>query len=52
MVMMGDTKYYGIWIQKEDGHYWICDANGGDQYFGTIAPTEQQVMEYRNKVVN
>lgn len=46
-----DTRYYGIWIQEENGEYWIQDANGGDLYCGRTMPTDEQVTAYRNAVV-
>ena len=49
-LMYGDTKYYGIWVQRNDAHFWICDANGGDEYIGLTAPTEEQIEQYREAV--
>ena len=50
-MMIGDTRYYGIWVQKENGHFWIMDANGGEQYIGTHAPSEQDITDYRNAII-
>lgn len=53
--MTGDTRYYGIWVQREvrehHAHYWIMDANGGEEYCGTDAPTQQAITDYRNQIV-
>jgi len=51
MVMIGETRYFGIWVQKEEAHFWIADANGGEQYIGTTPPTEAQITEYRDRVI-
>lgn len=49
-MMYGDTHYYGIWVQKDEGHFWICDAHGGDEYIGTTAPTAAQIDCYRAQI--
>lgn len=32
--MIYKTRYYGIWIIEENGHWWIQDTNGNDHYCG------------------
>lgn len=50
-VTHAETKYYGIWVQREVEHFWICDANGNDEYIGTQAPSAEQIDCYRNSIV-
>ena len=46
-----ETKYYGIFIDYEDGNYWISDGLGNDQFFGTAEPTEKDIDEYRERII-
>lgn len=50
-IIIGDTNYYGIWIQKENEHFWIMDANGGEQYMGTRAPSNTEIDAYRSQII-
>ena len=50
MVRIIHTKYYGIYVQEEDGFWWIVDDNGGELYFGIVRPTILDVDEYRNRI--
>ena len=52
MIMIGETTYYGIYVQREDGHFWITDETGGDRYCGTTPPTDEQINDYRNLIIN
>jgi hypothetical protein len=45
------TKYYGIYIVEDNGHYWITDSMGGEQYVGTECPAEFQIDDYRNAYI-
>lgn len=45
------TAYYGIYIQEQDGHYWIVTDCGCDDYYGTTMPSKLQVTEYRNRML-
>lgn len=46
-----NTKYFGIWIEEDGGHYWILDANGGERDCGMVKPTDEQVTDYRNSIM-
>lgn len=45
-----ETAYFGIWIEEQDGEFWIVDANGGEHSIGNDYPTKEQVTEYRNLI--
>lgn len=45
------TKWCGIYVTEEYGHYWITDDNGGELYVGTQFPTEVQLKQYRDSVI-
>jgi len=44
------TKYYGIWLQTEDGEWWIVDDLGGEQYCGWERPSEAMIDAYRQEL--
>ena len=46
-----ETKYYGIWIQEDEGHWWICAADGNDKYCGPRRPTDADVDAFRDAIV-
>ena len=51
------TKYHGIHIQAErtlsnTWKYWIVDDLGGDLCFGGSRPTDSDVTDYRNDLLN
>ena len=45
------TRWYGIYVQEQDGHYWIADDNGNDEYCGHTPPTDSMIKQYRDAVV-
>lgn len=51
-IMVSETKYYGIWIQEQNGHYWIFDDEGGNLYCGEVEPTPELVASYRNELLD
>lgn len=45
------TRWYGIYVIQQDGHYWIADDRGGEEYIGTAFPTDERLDAYRDVVV-
>ena len=44
------TKYYGIYIQVENGDFWLIDDNGNNDFFGKVFPTNVEIENFRNEV--
>ena len=42
------TRWSGIYVVADDGHYWIMDDYGNDEYIGTSFPTDNKIESYRN----
>ncbi len=46
------TRYYGIFVQNDNGRFWLYESgNGADQFFGAHYPTEQEIDAFRNNIV-
>lgn len=44
------TKWSGIYVTSEAGHYWIMDDNGGEEYVGTAYPTDDRLNAYHDAI--
>ena len=43
------TKYIGIYrLLDHDGHWWVQDDNGYEEYCGRTRPTDEQVDAFRD----
>ena len=47
-----NTQYHGIYIQRENNEYWITDSLGGDEFCGINKPSQLDVTNYRNLIIN
>lgn len=45
------TCWYGIYVTFDNGHYWIVDDNGGEEYCGRQYPSDAQLNSYRNEAI-
>ena len=52
MITTNATRYIGVHVQREDGHYWIQDDNGNEQYIGQRHPTDCEVDAYVYEITN
>ena len=46
-----DTAYYGIQIRDDNGEYILMSTNGDEEYHGMRYPTEQQITNFRNRIM-
>ncbi len=52
MVTEHRTRWYGIHVIQEDGHYWIMDDKGGEEYAGVTFPSDARLDAYRAAVTS
>ncbi len=44
------TRWAGIHVVTENGHYWIMDDNGGEEHVGIEFPSDERLDTYRNEI--
>lgn len=44
------TDYIGVFLQHDDGGWWIVDDNGGERHFDR-QPTEADVRNYVTDII-
>ena len=48
--MIHQTAYYGIYIQEEQGQFWVYETgNGADEEYDHY-PTAEEVRDFRDRV--
>lgn len=51
MIFQYSTKYAGIYVQENDGHFFVIDDNGCDEYMGRAYPAQAAIDAYRNEII-
>jgi hypothetical protein len=44
------TKWIGIHVVCDDGHYWITDDRGNEEHCGSEFPSDARLEAFRNEV--